>query len=85
MSKNCGLIGSIRIGNNAANVLSLALANSFAISLFGERGLVWATIGMTVLLVVFAEAIPRTKNLQQLRIELEHSIGRFLSIESVLR
>jgi len=55
-----GLIGSILIGNNAVNVLGSALATSFAISLFGEGGLVWATIGMTVLLVVFAEVMPKT-------------------------
>ncbi len=55
-----GLIGSILIGNNAVNVLGSALATSFAISLFGEGGLVWATITMTVLLVVFAEVMPKT-------------------------
>ena len=55
-----GLIGSILIGNNAVNVLGSALATSFAIALFGEGGLVWATIGMTVLLVVFAEVLPKT-------------------------
>jgi Mg2+/Co2+ transporter CorB len=55
-----GLIGSILIGNNAVNVLGSALATSFAIALFGEGGLVWATIGMTVLLVVFAEVMPKT-------------------------
>lgn len=55
-----GLIGSILIGNNAVNVLGSALATSFAIALFGDGGLVWATIGMTVLLVVFAEVMPKT-------------------------
>ena len=55
-----GLIGSILIGNNAVNVLGSALATSFAIRLFGEGGLVWATIAMTVLLVIFAEVMPKT-------------------------
>nr|AAV31612.1 predicted CBS domain-containing protein [uncultured alpha proteobacterium EBAC2C11] len=55
-----GLIGSILIGNNAVNVFGSALATSVAISLFGEGGLVWATIAMTVLLVVFAEVMPKT-------------------------
>ncbi|MEK9849342.1 MAG: CNNM domain-containing protein, partial [Candidatus Puniceispirillum sp.] len=55
-----GLIGSILIGNNAVNVLGSALATSVAISVFGESGLVWATIAMTVLLVVFAEVMPKT-------------------------
>ena len=55
-----GLIGSILIGNNAVNVLGSALATSVAISLFGEGGLVWATITMTVILVIFAEVMPKT-------------------------
>ena len=50
--ENCGLTGRADwvylIGNNAVNVLGSALATSFAIALFGEGGLVWATIGMTV-------------------------------------
>ena len=60
LSKNCGLIGSILICKNAVNVLGSFLATSFAIVLFGEGGLVWATIGMTVLMVVFAEVMPKT-------------------------
>ena len=55
-----GLIGSILIGNNTVNVLRSFLATSFAIVLFGEGGLVWATIGMKVLIVVFAEVVPKT-------------------------
>ena len=55
-----GLIGSILIGNNAVNVFGSALATTVAISLFGEGGLVWATIAMTVILVIFAEVMPKT-------------------------
>ena len=42
------------------SVISSVASTSFAIALFGEGGLVWATIGMTVLLVVFAEVMPKT-------------------------
>ncbi|WP_438996781.1 HlyC/CorC family transporter [Candidatus Puniceispirillum sp.] len=55
-----GLIGAILIGNNAVNVLASAIATSLFITLFGEAGLLWATITMTVLLVVFAEVMPKT-------------------------
>ena len=48
-----GLIGSILIGNNAVNVIASALATSLFISLFDEAGVLWATIVMTVVLVVF--------------------------------
>ena len=55
-----GLIGAILIGNNAVNVLASAIATSLFITVFGETGLLWATITMTVLLVVFAEVMPKT-------------------------
>ena len=55
-----GLIGAILIGNNAVNVLASAIATSLFITVFGETGLLWATITMTVLLVVFAEDMPKT-------------------------
>jgi len=55
-----GLIGAILIGNNAVNVIASALATSLAISLFNESGLLWATLTMTVVLVIFAEVMPKT-------------------------
>ena len=55
-----GLIGSILIGNNAVNVIASALATSVFISLLNESGVLWATVTMTVILVVFAEVVPKT-------------------------
>jgi Mg2+/Co2+ transporter CorB len=55
-----GLIGTILIGNNAVNVVASAIATSVAISLFGETGLLWATLTMTAVLVIFAEVLPKT-------------------------
>ena len=55
-----GLIGSILIGNNAVNVIASALATSVFISILNEAGVLWATITMTVILVVFAEVMPKT-------------------------
>jgi Mg2+/Co2+ transporter CorB len=54
------LISSLLIGNNLVNVLATSLATSAAISFFGETGVVISTVGMTVLLVLFAEVIPKT-------------------------
>lgn len=53
------LIGTILIGNNLVNVLSSALATTLFLSLFGETGVVYATIIMTVMLVIFAEVLPK--------------------------
>ncbi len=54
------LIGSILIGNNAVNVLASSVATSAAIMLVGDGGIVIATIAMTILLVLFAEVLPKT-------------------------
>ena len=55
-----GLIGSILIGNNAVNVIASALATSVFISVFDDAGVIWATITTPVVLVVFAEVMPKT-------------------------
>ena len=44
------LIGAIMIGNNIVNIFASALATSALIRIFGESGVVYATIGMTILL-----------------------------------
>jgi Mg2+/Co2+ transporter CorB len=54
------LIGAILIGNNIVNIFASALATSALIRIFGESGVVYATIGMTVLVVIFAEVLPKT-------------------------
>ena len=54
------LIGAILIGNNIANIFASALATSALIALVGENGVAFATIGMTVLVVIFAEVLPKT-------------------------
>ena len=54
------LIGSILLGNNLVNILASALATSVLIGLFGDAGVAYATIIMTVLVLVFAEVLPKT-------------------------
>ena len=54
------LISSLLIGNNLVNVLATSLATSVMIALLGEKGVVFATILMTIILVLFAEVIPKT-------------------------
>lgn len=54
------LIGAILLGNNIVNIASSAIATSLAISMFGESGVVYATIFMTLLVLVFAEVLPKT-------------------------
>ncbi|GHD43901.1 membrane protein [Thalassobaculum fulvum] len=54
------MIGAILIGNNVVNIFASALATSALIALFGETGVFYATIGMTVVVVIFGEVLPKT-------------------------
>ena len=58
--KKDSLIGSILIGNNLVNILASSLATKISIDLFAEQGVVYATIFMTVIVVIFAEILPKT-------------------------
>ncbi|MDE3079979.1 MAG: HlyC/CorC family transporter [Paracoccaceae bacterium] len=54
------LIGALLLGNNVANILSAALATSLLTRLFGQSGVALATLVMTVLVLIFAEVLPKT-------------------------
>lgn len=54
------LIGAILLGNNLVNILSSALATSLMITMFGDNGVVYATIAMTLLVLIFSEILPKT-------------------------
>src|SRR3981081_1762382 len=54
------LIGALLLGNNAVNILASSLATSVFLVWFGDVGVLYATIVMTVLVVVFAEVLPKT-------------------------
>ncbi|NQX79088.1 MAG: HlyC/CorC family transporter, partial [Hyphomicrobiaceae bacterium] len=50
----------VLLGNNLVNILASALTTSLLISLFGEAGVFYATIIMTLLVVIFCEVLPKT-------------------------
>ncbi len=54
------LVGALLIGNNLVNILASSLATSVLLSIFGDTGVVYATIGMTVVLVIFSEILPKS-------------------------
>ncbi len=54
------LISSLLIGNNMVNVVATSLATSAAITMFNESGVLISSITMTILLVIFAEVMPKT-------------------------
>ena len=54
------LVGALLIGNNLVNILASALATSLLLSIFGQSGVIYATIAMTVTLVIFSEILPKS-------------------------
>jgi Mg2+/Co2+ transporter CorB len=72
------LIGAILLGNNLVNILASALATSLLIGLFGRAGVVYATIVMTLLVLIFAEVLPKT-------FAIAHSVRVALAVAPVIR
>ena len=54
------LIGALLLGNNAVNIAASSLATGVLLIWFGNAGVVYATVVMTVLVVVFSEVLPKT-------------------------
>lgn len=54
------MIGALLLGNNLVNILASALATAVLIKLVGEAGVVYATLVMTLLVLIFAEVLPKT-------------------------
>ena len=54
------LIGSILLGNNVVNILATSLATAVLTKAFGQNGVAAATLIMTLLVLIFAEVLPKT-------------------------
>jgi Mg2+/Co2+ transporter CorB len=54
------LLGALLLSNNVVNILASSLATSLFLLWFGDVGVLYATAVMTVLVVVFAEILPKT-------------------------
>lgn len=54
------LIGLILIGNNLVNIAASAIATILCLRWFGDAGIIIATFGMTLIVLVFAEVTPKT-------------------------
>jgi Mg2+/Co2+ transporter CorB len=72
------LIGSILLGNNLVNILASALATMVFVQLFGEAGVIYATLVMTTLVLIFGEVLPKTY-------ALSHPDRFALAVSPVLR
>lgn len=54
------LLGALLLGNNIVNILASSLATGALVTMFGEVGVAYATVGMTAVVVVCAEILPKT-------------------------
>ncbi len=54
------LIGSVLLGNNLVNILAASMATALFTRAFGESGVALATLVMTLLVLIFAEVLPKT-------------------------
>ena len=54
------LISSMLLGGQLVTIAASALATNVLVSTLGERGVVYATVIMTALIVVFGEVLPKT-------------------------
>jgi Mg2+/Co2+ transporter CorB len=60
LHKSESAMSTILLCNNAINILASAIATGVLIKIFGESGIIYATIIMTILVLVFGEIAPKT-------------------------
>ncbi|MGH8351956.1 MAG: HlyC/CorC family transporter [Pseudomonas sp.] len=54
------LLGTILVGNNFVNIFASAIATVLAIQLWGEAGILIATVALTLVILIFGEITPKT-------------------------
>lgn len=53
------MIGTILVGNNFVNVAASSIATALAMAIWGKNGILYATISLTLLLLIFCEIAPK--------------------------
>jgi len=59
------VISSLLLSNNLVNILASSLATAVLYDLFGLSGIFYATTLMTIIIVIFAEILPKTYSLNR--------------------
>jgi Mg2+/Co2+ transporter CorB len=54
------LLGVLLFGNNLTNIAASTMATGLLLALFGHAGIIYATVGMTLVIFVIAEVLPKT-------------------------
>lgn len=53
------MLASILLGNNFVNIAASSLATALFVAEYGEKGILYATVVMTVVVLIFAEVLPK--------------------------
>jgi Mg2+/Co2+ transporter CorB len=56
-------LAAILLGNNVVNMVASAVATGWLVAMFGEAGVAYAAVAMSVLVVFFGEVLPKTAGL----------------------
>ncbi|MDQ6993047.1 MAG: CNNM domain-containing protein [Mariprofundus sp.] len=78
------MLTTILLGNNFVNIAASALATSLFIQGFGQTGILYATIAMTVVVLIFAEILPKTIAVAHPESIASKVAGPMQAIESML-
>jgi len=54
------ILSTILLGNNFVNIAASALATALFVAKYGDAGIIYATVAMTVVVLVLAEILPKT-------------------------
>lgn len=60
LSRPDRLLGTILIGNTFATIFASSVATIIGVSVFGEFGVIIATILLTIVMLIFSEVLPKT-------------------------
>lgn len=77
------LIITTLIGSNLANTLATSLSTSLLVGLFGNEGIVYATLIMTILVLIYTDMLPKTyavKNANKVALAVAPLISFFVTI-----
>ena len=77
------LIGVILIGNNFVNIFASAIATLIAVRIWGDAGVAIATIGLTVVILIFSEVTPKTLAAlypERIAFPASHALGPLLKL-----
>ena len=65
LNQKNSVISSLLLSNNLVNILATSLATAFFYDLFGISGILYSTLLMTFVLVIFAEVLPKTYSINK--------------------